>query len=163
MNKVTKNVFISHVHSDDKKLANLKGLIKSGGMDVKDSSITDDKPNKANSHEYIKSEILKPRIDWASILIVYISPDTKNSEWVDWEIDCAYKQEKIIIGVHERGARDCEAPEMLYVHADAIVGWDTKKIIDAINGNYKQFEKSDGAPCVPHPIRRHPCSGRRGN
>lgn len=68
----TKNVFISHIHKDDEGLTDLKNLLKSKGMDVRDSSITNDKPNNANSPEYIKSAILGPRIDWAGCMIVYI-------------------------------------------------------------------------------------------
>lgn len=49
----TKNVFISHIHKDDEGLTDLKNLLKSKGMDVRDSSITNDKPNNANSPEYI--------------------------------------------------------------------------------------------------------------
>lgn len=153
----SKNVFISHVHKDDAGLTDLKNLVKSKGMEVRDSSITADKPNKAKSPEYIKSEILGPRIDWASTMIVYISPETKNSEWVNWEIERAHKQDKTIIGVWERGAKGCEVPEALDEYGNAIVGWNADKIIDAVNGDYEGFEDPDGTPSGPRPIRRHPC------
>lgn len=157
MSKDIKNVFISHVHEDDEGLADLKDLLSKNGMEVRDSSITADKPNEANSPEYIKSKILGPHIDWASVLIVYVSPETKNSKWVNWEIEYAHKQGKTIIGVWERGASGCEVPEALDHYADALVGWNAEKIIDAINGNYGQFENSDGTPCDRRPIPRHPC------
>jgi len=64
MSNKTKNVFISHVHKDDGGLTDLKNLLKSKGMEVRDSSINSDRPNNAKSPEYIKSEILAPRIDW---------------------------------------------------------------------------------------------------
>ncbi len=57
-----KNVFISHVHEDDDLLPKLKALIANAGMEVRDGSITSEKPNEAQSEEYIKREILAPRI-----------------------------------------------------------------------------------------------------
>lgn len=157
MTTETKNVFISHVHKDDKGLTDLKNLLKSKGMAVRDSSVNSDRPNNAKSPDYIKSKILAPRIDWASTMIVYISPETKNSEWVNWEIERAHKQDKTIVGVWERGANGCEVPEALDDYGHALVGWNADKIIDAVNGDYEQFETPDGATCQPRPIRRHPC------
>ncbi|RKT34733.1 TIR-like protein DUF1863 [Roseovarius halotolerans] len=152
-----KNVFISHVHKDDAGLTDLKNLLKSKGMNVRDSSITNDKPNNANSPEYIKSAILGPRIDWSGCMIVYISPETKDSEWVNWEIERAHKQDKTIVGVWERGANGCEVPEALDEYGHAIVGWNADKIIDAINGDYEGFEGPDGMPSPQRAIHRHPC------
>jgi len=157
MSNKTKNVFISHVHKDDEGLTDLKNLLKNKGMDVRDSSINSDRPNNANSPEYIKSQILAPRIDWAGTMIVYISSETKNSEWVNWEIERAHKQDKTIVGVWERGANGCEVPEALDEYGHAVVGWNADKIIDAVNGDYEQFETPDGTPCEPRSIRRHPC------
>lgn len=157
MSSQTKNVFISHVHEDDEGLTDLKNLLKSKDMEVRDSSVSSDNPNNATSPDYIKSEILAPRIDWASTLLVYISPETKNSEWVNWEIERANKQDKTIVGVWERGSSGCDVPDALDDYGHALVGWNADKIIDAINGDYEGFEEQDGTPCGPRPIRRHPC------
>lgn len=153
----TKNVFISHVHKDDEGLIDLKSLLKSKGVDVRDSSITNDKPNNANSPEYIKAAILGPRIDWAGCIIVYITPETKNSEWVNWEIERAHEKDKTIVGVWERGAHGCEVPEALDKYGHAIVGWNADKIIEAINGDYEGFECPNGTPSPQRAIHRHPC------
>ncbi|MCY4008029.1 MAG: TIR domain-containing protein [Rhodobacteraceae bacterium] len=156
----TKNIFISHVHKDDEGLTDLKTLIESKGMKFRDSSITSDKPNRAKSPDYIKSEILRPRIKWAGCMVVYISPETKDSEWVNWEIERAHEQGKPIIGVWERGARDCEIPEALDQYGHACVGWNADKIIDAINGDCNDFEAQDGTPFPARSINYHRCGGR---
>lgn len=70
-----KNVFISHVHEDDDALQDLKNLLKNNGYEIRDSSIDSSKPNQAENPDYIKSEILAPRIQWASTMVVLISPD----------------------------------------------------------------------------------------
>ena len=77
-----KNVFISHVHEDDAGLASLKDLIGKGGLAVRDSSINSSNPNDAKDPDYIKSQILAPQIQWASTLLVYMTPKTKESEWL---------------------------------------------------------------------------------
>ena len=103
MTDETKNIFISHVSEDDAGLGKLKGLLKGNGMTIRDYSINADNPNNAHSEEYIKSHILAPRIRQSSALIVYVSPETKDSEYVNWEIEYAQKQGKRIVGVRDMG------------------------------------------------------------
>ena len=154
----TKNVFISHIHEDDAGLPDLKDLLAKHGMDARNYSITSDNENNAKSPDYIKRAILAPRIDACSTLVVYITPDTKASEWVNWEIDYAFKQGKTIVGVWEWGCNGCDIPEALEEFHNAIVGWNGENIIDAINGDYKGSSNPDGTPMnKPTPIKRHPC------
>ncbi len=152
-----RNVFISHIHKDDEGLKDLKGLVKKENMMCRDASITTDKFNAATNENYIKYQILAPRINWASVLVVYISPDTKNSEWVNWEIEYAHKQGKRIVGVWERGARDCELPEALERYADTVVGWNGESIIDAIKGKSNTWYKQDGSGQDYRNIERYSC------
>ena len=65
-----RNVFISHIHEDDEGLSRLKELTAQHGMICRDGSITTGKFNGASNEEYIKYEILKPRIEWAGTLVV---------------------------------------------------------------------------------------------
>ena len=153
----TKNIFISHIHEDDKGLGKLKSLLKDNGMTTRDYSINADNPNNARSEDYIKSDILAPRIRQSSTLAVYISPETKGSQWVDWEIEYAYKQDKRIVGVWAHGEAGCEAPEALNKYADAVVGWTGNRIIDAINGKINGWENPDGTKREPRSIERYSC------
>jgi hypothetical protein len=152
-----KNVFISHLHEDDAGLADLKALIKQGGLTVRDSSINSTNPNKANHPDYIKSQILAPQIQWASTLLVYITPQTKNSEWVNWEIEYAAKKGKRIVGVYAHGANECDIPEALDKYADDIRGWQSDGIIDAIQGNKSEWRDPAGDLRAPQPIARYGC------
>ena len=151
-----KNVFISHVHADDSGLKKLKDLLKPQGLDIRDSSIHKGKFNKAKDPDYIKTQILAPAINWAGVFICYVSPQTKNSEWVNWEIEYAAKQGKRVVGIWEHGEKECDLPSALEEHADALVGWNGTAIVDAINGKDK-WEKPDGGACPVVPLRRHPC------
>ena len=124
-----RNVFISHIHEDDDGLPRLKNLVAQHGIICRDGSITTGKFNSASDEDYIKYEILAPRIKWASVLVVYISPETKDSDWVNWEIDYAAKEGKRIVGVWAQGEKGCDLPEALRQHRDALVGWNGESII----------------------------------
>ena len=91
-----KNVFISHVHEDDDGLAKVKDLVAKGGLTVRDASINKTNPNEATSPDYIKSGILAPQIRWASTLLVYVTPKTKDSDWVNWEIEYAVEKGELL-------------------------------------------------------------------
>lgn len=153
----SKNVFISHIHEDDDGLGKLKELLASKGLDIRDGSIHSEKPNNAKSEDYIKSEILRPRIEWASTMVVYVTPETCGSDWVNWEIEQAHEMGKRIVGVWAHGMKDCEIPLALEEYADAMVGWCGDSIVDAIVCDEDVWEKPDGEACEPRPIKRHCC------
>lgn len=152
-----KNIFISHIHEDDARLKPLKDLLSAGGFDVRDGSINSDKPNNANSPEYIKAEILAPRIRWASVLLVLINHNTKNSVYVNWEIEYAEKQGKRIVGIWDHGAAGADVPEALEKYASAVVGWQTDKIKGAIDGTINNWETPDGVIATPREVKRYTC------
>ncbi len=152
-----KNVFISHVHEDDEGLGKLRDLLGKKGMEIRDGSINSDKPNEAKSHDYIKSDILAPRIRWAGTFIIYVTPHTKDSEWVDWEIEYAEKQGKRIGGIWAHGHKECEVPEALKKYADTVVPWNADKIMAAIEGKSTDWENPDGVPLPMRPISRANC------
>jgi antiphage defense system Thoeris ThsB-like protein len=152
-----KNVFISHVHEDDDGLADLKELIKKGDLAVRDSSINSSSPNDAKDPDYIKSEVLAPQIQWASTLLVYITPKTKDSPWVNWEIEYAEKEEKRIVGVYARGANECDVPEALEKYADDVRGWQSDGIVDAILAKTNEWLLPSGELRPLRPIKRYSC------
>lgn len=152
-----RNIFISHVHDDDAGLGSLKDLLGRHGYDIRDSSIHSGRPNNATAPGYIKSEILAPRIRWAGTMVVYISPHTRHSDWVNWEIEYAQKTDTRIIGVWSHGASECDLPDALKKYADAVVGWLGDRIIDAIEGKINNWTKSDGTSPSPIDIPRVRC------
>ena len=63
-----------------------------------------------------------------------IGPKTASREWVDWEIEYAMKQGKRIVGVFLQGAKDSDVPQALQEYGDALVGWNSGKLAEAISG-----------------------------
>lgn len=158
MTDKTLNVFISHIHEDDSKLKELKNLLKRTDIEARDYSINSDKPNQAKSEAYIKSEILAPQINQCSVLVVYISQDTKDSKYVNWEIEYAAKKGKRVVGVWGYGEKDCEIPEALDEYRDALAGWNGDSIEKAIiHGDNSIQENQDGTSRLVRKIKRHPC------
>jgi antiphage defense system Thoeris ThsB-like protein len=152
----TANVFISHIHEDDQYLARMKNLLARRGFDIRDSSINETRPNEAKSHEYIKYEILAPRIRWAGTVVVLISPETKDSAYVQWEIEYAQQHDTRVIGIFAPDADGCDLPAGLEDYADSIVPWDGDKLLTAIRGD-DIWEDEQGRPRPAHDIVRHGC------
>jgi MTH538 TIR-like domain (DUF1863) len=157
MADMTCNAFISHIHEDDADVAALKELLAKNGCEFRDSSVTSDKPNEAKDPDYIKSQILAPRIQWAGTVVVLISPGTHESEWVDWEIAYAQKLGKRIVGVWAHGSKDSDLPEKLDDYAAAIVGWQSEAIVDAINGKSDAWQGSAGETKPERKIAHYSC------
>jgi hypothetical protein len=151
------NIFVSHIHEDEEHIAAMKALLSERGFDVRDSSITSERGNLAKDPDYIKNEILAPRISWASTVVVLISPDTRDSEWVTWEIEYAQAHDKRIVGVWTHGAAECDIPDALDKYADAVVGWQGDRIQGAICGDINEWEQSNGSTRPAREIVRHGC------
>lgn len=141
--KEIKNVFVSHYHEDEDSIKQFKDLL-SADYCIKNYSVTSEKYNNATNEEYIKS-LLRPLINQSSTLICLIGPETHDSKWVDWEIREAEKLDRQIIGVYIQGAKDSDIPPALEEFADAIVGWNTENIKNALGGE-SVFVNSDGSP-----------------
>lgn len=160
MTDTIKNVFISHIHEDDDRIADLVRLIEQQGYVVRNGSITSDKPNDAQNDRYIKSGILAPRINWAGTMIVLISPETKESHYVDWEIEYAEGKSKRVIGVWDWGAKGVDIPEALEKYHGAVVGWNGSAIADAIEGRINTYYSPDGELKPERQIVRYDCGQR---
>lgn len=136
------NVFVSHYHEDEDNIKRMKDLL-GDDYSIRNYSVTSEKYNNASNKEYIQS-LLRPLINQASTFICLIGPNTHDSEWVNWEVEQAFKQGKRIIGVYLWGAKDSDIPPALEDAADAMVGWNHDTILDAINGN-NIFTNADGS------------------
>lgn len=153
-----RNVFVSHVHADDDRIGEMKTLLGRKGFTMRDYSITNDKPNHAKNEDYIKNQILAPQINACSTMVVIITPKTAESSWVQWEIEYAAKNDIPIVGVYAHGDNGCELPQGLEDYAKTIVGWNSDKIIEAIESEtVLPSEKPDGSPVPVRPISKANC------
>ena len=146
-----KNVFISHYGKDNPKIDDLKSLLKGKGYELRDSSVSS-KDNKANNPEYVKQQILKPKIDWAGQLIVLIGEKTHSREFVNWEIEQANKQGMSITGVylHKGKTEDYPLPENFEKNGTSLTGWNGETVIKALEGDYNNFQSPNGEDRSPY-------------
>lgn len=154
---MAKQIFVSHIHEDDDEVGNLVKLLADHGHFVTDSSVTDDEPNRAKDKDYIRQEILGPRIEQADQLVVLVSPGMRDSEHVEWEIEYANKLDKRIVGVWAQNGSEDDLPDALKDFADAVVGWQAKRIYEAIDGEINNWETSQGQLRETQEINRHNC------
>lgn len=153
-----KNVFISHVHKDDEGVEKLKRFIEDNSdLTIRDASITNENPNNASNPDYIKNKIIRPGIEWCGTLIVYITPKTKDSDWVEEEITMAENLGKRIVGVWAYGHANCELPKALEQMADAIVTWNSDKIVSVLKGESNVREDQQGNECPPSKHKHNKC------
>lgn len=148
-----KNIFVSHQHNDADKIESFKKLIGNHGIDMKDSSIYENKlKNNATNEQYIKQELIKPQMKWAGTVVVLIGKDTSKSDYVNWEIKIAAEMGKRIVGVYLQGSKEEDIPTELIENGNNLVGWNGKKIVDAINGEDLEWENPDGTPRSNNPM-----------
>lgn len=129
-------------------------LLARKGMKARNYSITSDKPNNARSERYIK-KILRRHIKPCKTLVVYITPQTRNSKWVNWEIEYAARHGKRIVGVWAHGNRSCPLPTALEKYHHALVGWRGGNIVRAIDGRLNRSYRHDGQPRHPRKDIEH--------
>jgi hypothetical protein len=139
-----KNVFISHYNKDDEHIGNLKDLLARKGYTIKNGSIDSSKPNRVISGEAIK-RLLRLRINWAGTFICLIGKDTHTRPWVDWEIEQAKAKGKTIIGVKVFGEGDATLPKNFEKYGDCLTGWNSDKIIHALEGHDIGWSDPSGA------------------
>ena len=95
-----KNLFISFTFEDANEVNLLRAQAKNDNSDLEfnDWSVKDAFDSK--NADYIKRQIAE-RIQRSSTTVVYVSDQTKNSQWVNWEVETSLKLDKRVIAVHK--------------------------------------------------------------
>lgn len=144
-----RHVFISHHHADDARVSGLTTMLGRAGYEIRNSSIRAKPANQRRLDEKRVPErtlkrLLRMKMSWASTVVVLVGKDTASRPWVNWEIDTAKRLGKRIVGVYERGGTNNDVPPALERYRDAMVTWNSEKVIDAIEGKDDPFEEPDG-------------------
>lgn len=94
--------------------------------------------------------MLRSRIQWSNTCVVLIGAKTHTRQWVNWEIEQAFRKQTRIVGVYLNGASDSDVPENLEKYGSALVGWNSSSIIDTIEGK-DIWCNSDNTPRITGP------------
>ena len=157
-----RHVFISHHHKDDAEVDKLSTLLNRKGYDIRNSSIRAKPANRERLEKGLVKDgvirrLLKMKMSWAGTVIVLVGKDTHTRPWVNWEIEQAAKMGKRIVGVWAQGAQECDLPENLIKYRDAMVGWNSENIIDAIDGTDNTSQLPGGGEFPLQQIGRATC------
>jgi len=130
---MARKTFISYKYSEAKKIRD--AIIKKLGDDSKYyQGEASDSPNLTDKKTETIKTYLKDMIHGTSVLIVVISPNMKDSNWIDWEISYALKE----ITREDRTSR-----------TNGIIG-----VIKKVNGSYDwlitEGTKDDGVTYITH-------------
>lgn len=151
---ITRNIFISHHHKDDNSVSDFTALLGGKDYNIRNSSIRVNEKNKERLEKkqvprQTLERLLRMKMRWAGTVVVLIGSQTHSREWVNWEIKQAAKMGKRIVGVFMHGGKDADIPENLEKYGDGLVGWNSGKIIAALEGEDVGWCNSSGQTRQP--------------
>jgi hypothetical protein len=130
------DIFISHSGKDAKFVMGLKKDLEDGGL----STWVDDTGLPPGTPDW--SIAIEQAIENSECLLVVMTPDSKVTEWVRYEIKYARAQGKKIFSVLSRGSHNTSVPIDLiavqYVDLREDYNWNKDKLIDDL---YKFLKK----------------------
>ena len=150
-----KNVFISHHSRDDEAITKFSELLRNRGYEIRNSAPRVKPANQARlDRGDVKPEVIRrllhSKIVWSGCVVVLIGDKTHERPWVNWEIEHANRLGKRLVGVFLRGGTDADVPPALRKYSSTdIVGWNSEKVIAAIEGEENLFEDPKGQPRLP--------------
>lgn len=116
-----RNVFLSFDYRDLNYVNLLRGQARNENipLEFNDWSVTE--AIDSDRAAYIKQKI-SDRITQSSVTVVFLSENTLESRWVDWEIRESLKLGKRVIGVHPSGASP-QLPQAFREFKVRVVPW----------------------------------------
>lgn len=126
-----RNVFISFAMENENEVNLLRGQAKKEDSNLEFNDYSIKEPFDSKNAEYIKRGI-REKIKQCSVTLVYISNDTANSKWVDWEIRESIKLEKGVVGVYQGDHPPATLPKAMKEFKIDTVAWNQKDISKAI-------------------------------
>lgn len=120
--KKLRNVFISFKLEDEAQVNLFRHQAREGlGVEFRDYSVKEPFDEKWKTN-------CKERISQTSAVVIFVGPETAQSEPVKWEIEEAYRQNKKVIAVRIYKDRNYPLPEPLIRHNTRVINWDNSEI-----------------------------------
>ncbi len=117
-----RNVFLSFAYEDLDEVNLLRAQRKNPKSDLEFNDWSVKEPFESSRAEYIKQKIGE-RISQCSIVVVYLSSQTPQSRWVNWEVDEAVRVGKKVLCVHSGDTAPKVTPEFVNRHNLRTVRW----------------------------------------
>jgi hypothetical protein len=127
----SRHVFISFAFEDEDEVILLRGQAANDKTELRFDDFSLKEAINSKNEDYIKQKI-RERIDRVSVTAVYLTNDSVNSKWVQWEIAESLKRGKGVIGVHKGDAPPAQLPSAFKQYGLKTVKWAHQDLIQAI-------------------------------
>ena len=127
-----RNVFISFASEDLTLVQFLRGQAKNeySNLEFSDRSLTS--PFDSDSAEYIKRGI-RERMRQASVTLVFVTENTSQSKWVEWEIKESINLGKGVVAMYQGDRPPSNLPSSIRELRIELVPWSHAEIMSAID------------------------------
>ncbi len=132
-----RSIFISFSSEDLNEVNLLRGQAKNENSELEFIDRSLQKPFDSKDAEYIKRGI-RERIRQSSITVCYLSENTAQSKWVDWEIRESIALGKGVIVMYKSDSLPTKIPSVIKEYKIKLVPWDHKKLSRAIDNAAKK-------------------------
>lgn len=126
-----KNVFISFAVEDANQVNLLRGQAKNENSEIEFNDWSLKAPFDSKNAEYIRRGI-RERIKQSSVTVVFVSSNSTQSKWVDWEIRESARLGKKVVGMYSGEAPPKNLPAALKEARAKIVPWNHAELSAAI-------------------------------
>lgn len=127
----SRHVFISFANEDIDEVNLLRGQAKNEKTELQFDDYSIKEAFNSKNADYIKREI-RDKIERTSVTLVYLSPKSVDSEWVDWEIRESLKMGKGVIGVYKGDKPPYVVPPAFKENKLKAVKWSHEELSKAI-------------------------------
>ncbi len=125
------HVFISFAYEDIDEVNLLRGQAKNENTDLQFDDFSVKEAFDSTNADYIKRQI-RECIDRCSVTVVYLTEESANSKWVNWEIEESLKRGKGVVGVHKGDAPPGKLPSVFRENGCKAVKWGHEELTSAI-------------------------------
>lgn len=136
----TRRVFISYEGSDRKKAKGFRLLRwnKNVDMEFHDRHLLD--PVDSTNDKYIRN-CINDQLKGTSVTVVLVGENTKDSGWVDYEIERSLDKGNGIVAVKLPDVDDDKVPDKIKENGGEVVEWNPHEFGDAIERAARQRSK----------------------
>jgi hypothetical protein len=127
-----RHIFISFSTEDLDEVNLLRGQAKNERSSLEFDDYSLHEPFNSENAEYIRQG-LREKIRLSSVTVVYLTSNSADSSWVDWEIRESIKLGKGVVGMYKGDRPPSRLPGALVEAKAEIVPWKHKELTDAIN------------------------------
>ena len=130
------NVFISFSSKDIDEVNLLRGQAKNENSNIEFNDWSLKEPFDSEQADSIKRGI-RERIRQSSVTIVYLSNNTVDSKWVDWEIRESVAMNKVVVAMHKGNNPPQQLPRAITENKIQVVPWNQNQLSKMIERGSK--------------------------